>query len=670
MNYRREIDGLRAIAVSAVVAFHMHLPFGDTIFLSGGYVGVDVFFVISGYLIATQIIRWQSAGEFSLGRFYDRRLRRILPALFVMLIVCLPIGWVLLLPEQFAQLARAEVSSVLPVSNFLFWREAGYFAEPTETNPLIHMWSLAVEEQFYLFFPVLAIAFASRRWAMVGAVLVLAAASLLLAEWGAEAAPSAAFYLLPFRAWELMAGASLAYLETIRERRTEGLSAGFAVSAGIALLAWSVIAFDQETRHPGFATLVPILGACLVVWFGGHNFGSALLKTSPLVFIGWVSYSLYLWHQPIFVFARLSSVNALDPFDYAQLTGLSVAVATASWVWVEQRFRKVERIGRRLFCGTVSGAAGVILAGSIAIVAAAGFPTRLPPLVREAAAVTKQERLLEKDGRVCFGREFEDRCSFRPAAGLDSWILIGDSHASMYAPALNEALEREAKPFELLAYSGCLYAPGFTRVPDAGCGRHNTRVREYLLSIHPATVVVAGRYAGYITGERFDNKEGGKESGGRIPMVPVDGSFEDEADRAAQVSLGITHAIQELVDYGHRVVLIYPTPEVGWNVVSTLAKIAPKSKVLLERWIETGGITTSLQVFSERNREAYAVLDAVTGSNVVRVYPEKALCGTRIPERCVAHTDDSVFYSDDDHLTRSGVDQVVGPLLPVIAGHS
>ena len=302
MDYRKEVDGLRAVAVLPVVFFHAGFPI-----FGGGYVGVDVFFVISGFLITSIIATELQAGKFSLLSFYDRRARRILPALVVMVLVCLPFAWLWMLPSELKEFSESMAAVFTFSSNILFWRTSGYFDTEAELKPLLHTWSLAVEEQYYLFFPLLLgllWKFGQRLTLLV--LGVLAIFSLCLGQWGSTNDPSAAFYLLPTRGWELLIGAGAALLVVQGRVPKAGPKVHEWGSAlGLALIAGSVFLYGRDTPFPGIYALAPTVGAVMIILLATPQcLVGRLLGSRIAVGIGLVSYSTYLWHQPLLAFAR------------------------------------------------------------------------------------------------------------------------------------------------------------------------------------------------------------------------------------------------------------------------------------------------------------------------------------------------------------------------------
>jgi peptidoglycan/LPS O-acetylase OafA/YrhL len=354
MDYRREIDGLRALAVLPVILFHA----GFETF-SGGFVGVDVFFVICGYLITTIILAELEQGKFSIVNFYERRARRILPALFLVMLVCIPFAWFWLLPSDMKDFSQSLVAVSVFASNILFWRESGYFDTAAELKPLLHTWSLAVEEQYYVLFPLFLMLFwkLGKRWILVTLGLVFVA-SLAVAQWAAYAKPAAAFYLLPTRGWELLIGAFAAFYLSQSNRKDfgKGLSE-FGGWLGVALILYAVFAYSKTTPFPGFYALVPTIGTVLIILFATQQTTvGKFVGNKAFVGVGLISYSAYLWHQPLFAFARQVGVSDSEVAIFLALSITSIFLAYLSWQYVEAPFRNKALVGKKaLFLITIFG---------------------------------------------------------------------------------------------------------------------------------------------------------------------------------------------------------------------------------------------------------------------------------------------------------------------------
>ncbi len=345
MDYRREIDGLRALAVLVVIFFHA----GFETF-SGGFVGVDIFFVISGYLITTIILAELEQGKFSIVNFYERRARRILPALFLVMLVCIPFAWCWLLPSDMKDFSESVLAVSVFASNILFWRESGYFDLAAELKPLLHTWSLAVEEQYYVLFPLFLMLFwkSGKRWILVTLGLVFCA-SLAVAQWAAYATPTPAFYLLPTRGWELLMGAFAAFylLQSNRKNFGKGLR-DLAGWLGVALILYAVFAYSNATPFPGFYALVPTLGTVLIILFATQQTSvGRFVGNKAFVGMGLISYSAYLWHHPLFAFARYAGITGSDKEALFGLVAATIALAFLTWKFVECPFRNKTFVNKK-----------------------------------------------------------------------------------------------------------------------------------------------------------------------------------------------------------------------------------------------------------------------------------------------------------------------------------
>lgn len=363
MIYRREIDGLRAVAVVPVILFHAGLPF-----FGGGFVGVDVFFVISGYLITSIILAEATDGRFSFIGFYERRARRILPPLFLVALVCVPFALLTMVPRDIVDFSKSLVAVSTFTSNVFFWNESGYFAGNNDLKPLLHTWSLAVEEQYYLIFPMLLmLSLRAGRKCVMLVFSGLAVVSFLLAQLGSYNG-GAAFYLLPTRMWELLLGALVAMVAADPRKRLPGYTIELLGVLGIGLIAAAVVTYGR-VRYSGTFALAPTIGAVLVIAFADkHTFTGRLLGCRALVAVGLVSYSAYLWHQPVFAFARLFLLREPSAAVFLVLSALSVGLAGVTYKLVEQPVRDRKKFSRRgAFILSGAGAVGLASVGVVGV---------------------------------------------------------------------------------------------------------------------------------------------------------------------------------------------------------------------------------------------------------------------------------------------------------------
>ena len=467
IRYRPDVDGLRAVAVLPVLLFHFDVPP-----FSGGYVGVDIFFVISGYLIGKIILDELEAGRYSIAQFYVRRIRRIFPALFVVLAVSSVCAWIFLFPSELKDYGKSLIAVTFFVSNLFFHLSGGYFAAAAETQPLLHTWSLAVEEQFYIFFPLILMLLQKLRPGRpVLPIVVLGALSFLCACWLLRTDRDAAFYLVQSRAWELLAGALLAArafkAPTPRWANLLGIM-------GICMILAAVFLFDSRTLFPGPAALLPVLGAALLIHAGACERGSLMtcvLATRPLVFIGLISYSLYLWHWPLVVFYRFYDIQ-IDAVEVLGLFGACFALAILSWRYVEQPFRRggLHLPRAQIFAhATAAMAIFVIVGGSL--LWADGATWRFPTPVAEVAAYSAYDSgEATRKGRCFLTSDHPDFSYFDQQACLatevtqKNYLLVGDSHGAHLWPGL-KAVYRDRNILQATS-SGCkpvLHAQGEPR---------------------------------------------------------------------------------------------------------------------------------------------------------------------------------------------------------------
>ena len=680
MRYRPEIDGMRALAVLAVVLYHADFSIRGWRLATGGFVGVDVFFVISGYLITAILLRGFADPSFRLRRFYERRARRILPALFLVLVVTIPFGWSRMLPDAFEEYVRSLVAATLFVANFFFLAEDSYTAAASELDPLIHTWSLSVEEQFYLLYPVALLAV--WRWGRARLSVLLWSgllASLLLAEWTVRQAPDTAFYLLPTRGWELLAGAVLARRELSIGRRGEGSRTGAVMAAGgLALVVLSVLGFHDRVRHPGLIGVLPIAGSMAMIWYaGGADPVSRVLRSRALVPIGLISYSLYLWHQPVLAFARLGSIDALGAVAKIACLALSLLLALVSWRFVETPFRRPAAIGVARLSWSLGAAAALLLAFGVVAWSRPPEPLgRLPkPLAELVDAAVDPGPELVQDGVDC--AEFDPArppCVLGGSLPGPNWIVLGDSHLKRLLVPLLEQLERRGGTLVPLTMNGCIYVVGVDRLTDGTThpctSELNRRRRAAVLArlaplaraapiareapIEAPIVVLGGRLQWYLEEVPFDNREGGRESRIDWPrLVPAGGGWDERAP-VDTIGLHFRETVDDLLRHGLRVVLVYPIPEVGWDVPAALALRMSESTGAAGRLADLD-LSTDYGVFLERTASAYRVLDGVPDHpRLVRVLPERLLCNSTKEGRCVTHGDREVYYRDDDHLSLAG----------------
>ncbi len=497
LPYRADVDGLRAIAVIAVVVYH---AFPGA--LRAGFTGVDVFFVISGYLISSLIWRGLADGKFSLLTFYGRRVLRLFPALLVVLAACLVAGWWLLAPGGYERLGRDTAAAAVYLSNFVFWRESGYFAPAASARPLTHLWSLAVEEQFYVLYPWLLIATFRRRRATVVLLLSLLAGSFAVSVVILRIDPAQAFYLLPSRFWELLAGGLLAYAQINVWKQPSRRVANVVSLCGLALLPLAFLR-PHSSDFPGWWALAPVAAAVLLVGGGPEAMLNRLvLARRPLVFVGRISYPLYLWHFPMLSFAR-ARYGTLSTGAALVVVALSFVLAYLTFQFIEVPLRSHVR---RVSWKPVPVLIVLMLAlggGGLVVDESGGAPSRLPLLMRKLTGFTYDYKPVYREG-TCFLRNDQDATAFTSSCvepGTKPLLFLwGDSHAADLYPGL-KALETSRR-FRIAEFTASSCPPFVHYSPPNRpfCEALNQAVIQKLRALHPREVLLSAAW------ERYNDK--------------------------------------------------------------------------------------------------------------------------------------------------------------------
>jgi peptidoglycan/LPS O-acetylase OafA/YrhL len=634
-RYRPDIDGLRALAILPVVLFHYRVRG-----FFGGFVGVDVFFVISGYLIAGLIDGEMREGRFSILTFYERRIRRIFPALFALLLGTTVVAGFVLFPSDFTRYAKSLIATAFFASNFESWRELGYFDVVAEQKPLLHLWSIAVEEQFYVLFPAILLAVSGRSKARaLATVSIILAASFAFGLWAVRAAPEFAFYMLPSRAWELMLGAALAiggFAAPASRVLREVLAA-----TGIALIGLAIFTFTRETPFPGAAALLPCAGAALVIYAGQSQTGvTAALSTRPLVFVGLISYSLYLWHWPLFVFTRDLLGRDLGPWETAALTIAAFGLAAWSWRFVERPFRlRSFRPPRwKLFGGALAAMALTAACGA-AIVAGDGIPQRFPADVQRIIAAVHD---VDPRAVSCFGMTGADVRAGRLCrigdldAETPSFVLWGDSHAGSIIPAIDAIAKREHRSGIFAATDSCPPLLGVTRPDAQKCRDFNDAVIGIATRPEIRDVILDARWAKNAEGTSY-----GDEPPGRILLYDDLGRGVDGPSTNAVFLRGLTRTVEVLTAAKKKVILIGSAPEIGWAVPVVLAQMRLRG--------DNRALDLPLATHLRRQRSVTAdfkILQARYGASVVD--PADVLCDETV---CHVMRNGVPLYRDEHHLS-------------------
>ena len=634
MKYRPEIDGLRALAVLPVILYH-----GGFSQFGGGFLGVDVFFVLSGYLITSILCEEHSNGTFSIKRFYERRARRILPALFLILFCCLPFAWMLLVPGDMREFSQSLLSVLAFASNVFFWRESSdYFSTAAELKPLLHTWSLGVEEQFYIFYPLVLAAIwrFGRKW-LPAAMVVAALSSLALAQWLVIHRPTAAFFLLPTRAWELLLGGLVAVYLRNRAIEPPRWLGEMASAAGLLMLAVSVVAFRRDAPTPGLLTLIPTLGTALLILFASPaTVVGRMLSVRWLVVVGLISYSAYLWHQPMFVFARHAMPGKPGSLLMLLLGALSLVLAYGTWRLVEQPFRNRSMVSQKTLVRSAI-AATLALGVFAAVGAGSNGYQRWKVDAREARllATATSSPLREACHIRSALRRPEKPCEYFRTP--PTWAVIGDSHAVELSYALADALKSSGQGLRHYSRSSC--GPEYMDDgPPSECRTWTRQVLDEVTADKRITnVVVSYRINLYLTGPHK----------ALYPEQPREFTDKERHDRL----LALSRILERLLAGGKHVVLVLQAPELPKRM-ENLALVSGTSA--------SGDVRgASRSWWDERNHYMRGFLPSIP-KGVKIIDPTPLFCNKTT---CFAAKDGVSLYFDDNHMSVAGASIVVSRFL-------
>jgi len=613
------IDGLRALAVLSVLAYHLRLPAS-----SGGFVGVDVFFVISGYVITRMIVRDVEAGRFGWRRFYAGRARRLLPALLVTTAVTFALAVLTMTPAHLQEAASSAVASLLAFANVFFWQQTGYFDLDSRFKPLLHTWTLAVEWQFYLVWPALLVAVMTLRRRLRPAAIGVLAAGSLGANLAWHGDPATLFYQMPFRIFEFAIGALLLWIRPIRSRAL----AEAAAAAGLLLIAAAVVGYDARTPFPSYNALPPALGAALVIHAGGSSRAGRIVDNAAAAYVGRISYSTYLVHWPLIVFWPYIAFRALTVPEAAAAAALSIALGATMYHVVEVPFWKGRFANSRSVwpLGALATAAIVAVAS---MAAKDGWPWRIAP--EGLALVGNPQRFhVENYG----GANFLLDGVFPLGHGEPGFILVGDSHALHFAYGLDEALRSRGRGALGLFHHGCFIAPGVTRfgaVPadEALCRSAYGKLLDAMAG-NRLPLVLAYFWPGY-------NGIIGPQGGTAI-------LFRNDEEYRAYVFGKLDEIRRDAGD--RRIILIGDVPGAGGPLAAADCILRPPlASSLCGSAIAIPADQTRAYSFN-RALAAYA-----RATHAEYVDPYQAFCSDGV---CHAVIGGRLVYSDGDHLSKEG----------------
>jgi len=645
MEYRKDIDGLRAVAVLAVVLFHAKVPG-----FPGGFVGVDVFFVVSGYLITSLITHDCANGRLSFSNFYFRRMRRIVPALLCVYAASMLLAALLMLPSDMRMFARSLTSSALFYSNHFFYNQSGYFGGQSDLKPLLHTWSLSIEEQFYLVWPLLFLLLARwRRGWLPYCVGILGALSLVASAMLVRQHKEAAFFLAPLRAWELLLGVSLALLP--RPSRMSGGGAQLSAGLGLTLIIASIVLLDENQPFPGLLALPACLGTAMLIRAGMHDapLVTRMLSLRPAVAVGLISYSLYLWHWPLLALARYRFDRPLRWTELAAIVGASLLAAIAAYRYVEQPARNITSARTPQIL-----AAGLLSLGLFAFIgnASRGWTFNLDPEIERLDAAIKSENPLR---RSCSGPKniFRDdeACTFGHSRMMGSYdmAIFGDSHANHYTPTMSLLAQQAGLSGRQITVGGCLALLGYHQVVSRHASEGDCQsLREAMIHFvrqNPRLqiAVLAHHWSRYAGKPIYDDEE----------TIYVVASSDDERSHRRSLQVlrqSLEQTIEFFVQRGIHVVLLGEVPLFARDPTKCIAAA-----------FRQGRSAETCRRPVQEVREQLAIMNNLLSELATRhvgvsfVSPLDAMCDELW---CSPVADGIYLYRDRSHLNRLGAEHL------------
>ena len=664
LNYRPEIDGLRAVAVISVILYHAQVTILGYQPFQGGFIGVDIFFVISGYLITSIILKELLAtGSFSFTYFYQRRVRRILPALLFVMLVSLPFAWMYMLPISIIDFSKSILYSLGFSSNFYFHYSGQlYGAESGLLKPFLHTWSLSVEEQFYIFFPIILLITCKFFKKYLIYILILGLIfSLGLADWASKNYSSFNFYVLPTRGWELLAGSILAYFEITKGHRSKNQVLNLILPiTGLILIGHSILFFNDKMFHPSFYTISPILGVCLIIWFSNKDeIITKLLSTKLFVGIGLISYSLYLWHYPIFAFDRITEFSEGDLLKKIIIGIIVLGLSIISYYLVERPSRNKKynfnKLVKILLIISI-----VISSFSSIVIFKKGFIERYPPKFQNILEGRSKDILKNLTGKNVYNKNIR----LTSDAAKKNIFLVGDSHAETLVYSFFKNNQNNYN-LNYSVFRGCQLILNVNRLNKKTLKKRNdcqisTQEKRinFINKTENSIVIFFNRLPLILEEDRFYNSEYGFYEGEMEDFLQNEkNSLSTKKDRQKNIKNNFTKTINKLLEKNHDIILVYPMPEVGIDVPNVLInnfKFDKYNEILSKKKI----FSTSYEIYRERTKSSFKLLDSIQGDKIYRIYPHKLFCDSVIKDRCVTNDSKNIFYRDDDHPSLKAAEMI------------
>ena len=658
-QYFKSIDGLRGISVLSVVLYH----FFPKIF-KGGFIGVDIFFIISGFVISNILLNeFRLTKQISFKNFYIKRVKRLFPVFFLVIFVSSIISYFTLLPNYLIDFSKSSLSSVFFTANFyFFFTNQDYAGIASNFKPLLHLWSLSVEEQFYIFFPLfvfLFLKFINKYSKLVIIILTIISytGSIILENFFT----GSGFYLLPARISQFLIGFLIAKIYIDNNGASlfsSNLKYLFYIS--VLIIIYFIFFISDKNLFPSHIIVLIALCVLIIIYSSSFNIiNKNFLENKVLVSFGKISYSLYLWHYPIFVYANyLDFLN--NNLNKSLFLLLSIIISYFSYNFYEKKFRYDYSIKKTIIVSSFLGFA-VIIYASLSLYYS-GYKNRVPEIFSKNYQSIIYE-LKDKNNKICYDRKY-DFCHLNKENNLVKIAVVGDSHTAILTSKLNQL-----KKYELISMNntGCYYLPNFSLTNHNNIveyDRCNSELqllrKKQLESLEDYYIIIGGRLPLYLSGKKFDNQEGGVEGGNWKKLRQKNKNSDFIKDMIEPI---------KFLSKKNKIILIYPIPELGWDINKKFFNDLNKNILKIEEEFKKNFpiISTSYDVYLQRNMASFEILDKIKGDNIYRIYPHKFFCNTLIKGRCVANDKENLYYIDTDHLSDFSANMITNKIISVIS---
>ena len=557
-----------------------------------------------------------------------------------------PLAWLYLLPRNFIEYSQSILYSLGFTSNFFFWSLGGNYEDTNSLlKPFLHTWSLSIEEQFYVIFPVIILFVYKFQKKYLISILILGfILSLFVSDFGSKHYPGSTFYFLPTRGWELLSGSILAYAEIKKGHRSKNRSLKlFLPGLGMLILLYCIFFFDDQIYHPSCITTLPIIGVCLIIWFSNKGeIVTKILSSKIFVAVGLISYSLYLWHYPILAFDKISDFSQGSFMNKIVIFITITVFSVCSYYFVEKPARNKQNNFKFIlfFILLLYSFLGFL---NYNVIFKEGYNSRLPKIISSSLKVNENEKTFK----------FKDNLSNKKV------YLIGDSHMHNLGIKLKSALEKNNSIYLSYIVNECIYFPGFDRIriktnkKTKLCNsKYFEEIENELIKQEDAIIIIGGRFPVVLNKTFFNNEEGGVEDDKFWKYnYKSNGKFKN-------LKSSFVKSVSKLSKNNH-IILIYPIPEVGWDVQQKVFNKFPKFN-----------ISTSFEVYKKRSLSSFELLDLIKGDNIYKIFPHEIFCNTVLENRCMTHDTESIFYSDDNHLSIKGAEILNQEILKKISNIS